>query len=488
MAVIAASPAFADVDAQELWAEWQAQTAFSGQTLTADSVTETATGLVITGLTSTSVQGETTSTGQIDQVTLTENDDGTLSVGLSEVYRITSNTQVQNAPPVSVVMDMRHEGLTITVSGDPGARQYDYSADALSVTTDQISIAGDTGGDLDISATVNDLLVQYNITGDTPETTSFTSTGGFSSATGTVDASSSGGTPGSFKMSFNMGATTSSGSGTLSSMAAMSQISSGAALPEDFNLEGQADYERLSYEVTFEEPETSFHMTFANEGGNMAVAFAEGGLTYDLSAQNVDATVQTSEFPLPIEVSAASTGFLLTLPLMPQPDPSDMALRLDYQELEVNDALWAMIDPGAAIPRDPASLIVDITGKVQMFVNLMAGDPAALQGPPGELREVTLNELQLSLAGASLEGEGDLDFAAGQVIPMPVGTIDLRAAGLSALLERLTTAGLLPEEQAAMARGVSGMFARPGPSPDTLETTIEFLPGGGITANGIPLQ
>jgi hypothetical protein len=39
-----------------------------------------------------------------------------------------------------------------------------------------------------------------------------------------------------------------------------------------------------------------------------------------------------------------------------------------------------------------------------------------------------------------------------------------------------------------MARGMLGMFAIPGTTADSYTSTIEFLPGGGITANGMPLQ
>jgi hypothetical protein len=487
-ALAAAAPAFADVDAQELWAEWQAQIAATGQTMTTESVTETADGLVISGLTTTNVQADVTSTGSIDQVTLTENADGTVSVEMSEVYRLRTQTDAGTGPAFDVSMEMRHQGLEVTVSGTPAARQYDYSADSMIFTTEQITVDGESEGMFDLDFTISDLVAQYLFEGADVDDVSFTSTSELGGVTGTIDAAAPDGEAGNFKLSFNMGATTSSGSGTLGSMAALSQMSSGGVLPEEFDLEGQASYDRLSYEMTFEDPTTSFNMAFANEGGDLGVAFGPSGLTYDLSSENVTSTVQTSEFPLPIEVSAASAAFLLTIPMMPEPEPSDMALQLNYQELTVNDALWGMIDPGAAIPRDPATLVLDVTGQVQMLVNLMAGDPSAFQGPPGELRDVTLNELEVSVAGASLTGDGDLDFAPGQMIPQPVGAIDLQLSGANALIERLVGAGLLPAQQAAMFQGMAGMFARPGAAPDTLETTIDFLPGGGITANGVPLQ
>jgi hypothetical protein len=81
-----------------------------------------------------------------------------------------------------------------------------------------------------------------------------------------------------------------------------------------------------------------------------------------------------------------------------------------------------------------------------------------------------------------------MTFAPGQIVPQPVGRADLSLVGGNALLDQLQGAGVVNAEQAGMARGVAGMFTRPGALPDTLETTIEFLEGGSITANGVPLQ
>ena len=48
--------------------------------------------------------------------------------------------------------------------------------------------------------------------------------------------------------------------------------------------------------------------------------------------------------------------------------------------------------------------------------------------PPGELRDMTLNELRISVGGATLTGSGSADFAPGP-IPMPVGSVDLQLSG-----------------------------------------------------------
>ncbi len=76
------------------------------------------------------------------------------------------------------------------------------------------------------------------------------------------------------------------------------------------------------------------------------------------------------------------------------------------------------------------------------------------------------------------------------MIPPPnvTGSLHMGHGFQEALMDALIEGGLLPEAQGAMMRGMTTVFARPGATPDTLETTIEFGAGGSITANGIPLQ
>ncbi|MGB3409461.1 MAG: DUF2125 domain-containing protein, partial [Jannaschia sp.] len=117
------------------------------------------------------------------------------------------------------------------------------------------------------------------------------------------------------------------------------------------------------------------------------------------------------------------------------------------------------------------------------------GDPEARAsaGAPGELKTLDLNPLQVSLAGAELTGEGSVEFPTPGPVPQPVGSVTLSLTGGLALIDKLVALGFLPPEQAAFAKGMAGVVARPV-GEDALESLIEFTPGGGITANGMPLQ
>ena len=84
-ALMAASPAFAEITAAELWSLWQQQSADYGQTLTAQ-VTDTGSGLVLTNLTSTFADEEVSLSTLIEQVTLTNQPDGTVAIGASDTF------------------------------------------------------------------------------------------------------------------------------------------------------------------------------------------------------------------------------------------------------------------------------------------------------------------------------------------------------------------------------------------------------------------
>jgi hypothetical protein len=178
----------------------------------------------------------------------------------------------------------------------------------------------------------------------------------------------------------------------------------------------------------------------------------------------------------------------LTVPLAAAPEPSDAAVRLAYRDLAVSEEVWSLIDPSGAVPRNPLTVVLDATAQVQLMVDLMSAEAMEMDRPPGELRALSVSELEVTFGGTSLTGTADMTFAPGQIVPQPVGRADLSLVGGNALLDQLQGAGVINAEQAGMARGVAGMFTRPGAMPDTIETTIEFQQGGGITANGVPLQ
>jgi hypothetical protein len=485
LALAVASPAVAQTSAPDLWAEWLAQAEATGQIVTAE-VTETDTGLTLSNVTVLYEEETVTTRGAIDEVQMTENADGTISVSYSDLYTMTFTFTIDDDdPPANIEMLVRHENLGMEVSGEAGARTYSYSADQLTITEGRLWGGGSEPPTIDVDLVLSDLESTYNITGADPATARFTSDGSLGGLTMRVELSAPD-EPGSFKAGLMMGPMAATSEGTLLSLSTLNPA--GEDLPEGFELSGSTSYESLAFEMLFEDPYEGFAVNYRNDGGSIGAAIAPDAISYDVSASGARTTITGTDIPVPVEVSVGSSEIALSLPLTAADAPQDVGLRVGVQELVVGDALLNMVDPGRALPRDPMSLLFDASGQVQLFMDLANINPDEMTGPPGEIRTLSVNELNLSVGGAALTGSADFNFAPGQIVPMPVGSADLELAGGNALLDALIDGGLVPNEQGAFIRGAANVFARPGAGPDTLETTVEFGADGSITANGIPLQ
>lgn len=231
----------------------------------------------------------------------------------------------------------------------------------------------------------------------------------------------------------------------------------------------------------------------------MWVGPASADLRFDTNGLRLNANVKDYElevrfadlFAKAFSGHFANGSFEIALPVLAQDTPSDALSRFTIEQLELDEDIWGLIDPQAALPRDPGELTIDLAAKVMIFYDLL--DFLALnqlEQPPLEVNEVTMNSLVLEMVGAKLSGTGALTFDNGDYttfggIPAPTGSINLELSGANELLDTMVAKGLLPEQQAMGVRMVLGLFARPGPEPDTLISKIE-IDGetGALSANG----
>jgi hypothetical protein len=483
--ILAAGQAVA-VTAEELWAEWQDQSGAMGQTLSAAEVTAGDGSLTLDGFTSRYADDEVSTVGRIEQIVMTENPDGSVSITMTDTYAFTFTfVAVSGDPPVNLGVDITAPGLEITASGEPGARVYAYDAPRITIEEGEISGGDGTPPTIEMMIGIDDFAATYQLDGTDPADMAYDSTTTMSGMAGALDIVPPPSEEGRFKFAFSTGAVEADGAGRLGNLVEVG--ANPELVPAGFDLNGAFDYERLAYELTFQHPQDAFSMFYRNEGGRIATTFSETELDYSVTATGTSAQVMGADIPVPVDVSVGSAEIALRVPLAPAEAPQTLSARLAYQDVTMGDPIWALFDPDGSIPRDPISVVADLTGSARVVSNLLAMDPEAMGAPPGELRDMTLNELRVSVGGATLTGTGSAEFTPGP-IPMPVGAVDLQLNGGNALLDRLQETGLVPIEQIAMVRGMLGAFARPGPTPDTLESTIEFTEGGSITANGVPLQ
>lgn len=523
LALTAANPAFADITAEELWSVWQDQAAQFGYNLEAQS-TATSDGLTLTNVTNSIEIEEATLTGTIAQITMTNQTDGTVSITVSDSLTYAITGIEENDGPSAVTLQFGLTGFAGTASGD---------AQNLTLTSgfDQIALLDLSFDGIDPSEVPEmdytmlfdgyTTTATYDLTD--PSLTDFTSTASLAGFTLALDmfepagSSSPAPTPqplptqpapgkvvqpeapaptpaptpgggrgdGEVHINIELADMDATADGTMPRGIDWIEMET---LPEGFDFNGEATYTSASAAFMFQDRGDMIDFDASNTGGSIGFGMSGDNLSYALSATGVSVNLAASDMPFPVAATAESTALSIDMPLSQQAQPSPFAASIAYRGVAVDESLWSMIDPGQAVPRTPATVVVDLSGTVQLFVDLLTMDPESMMAPPGELRDLTLNELQVSFGGAELTGTGDVDFAPGQMMPMPVGAVDLSVTGANGLIQSLSDGGLLPPQQAGMARGMLGMFAIPGSGPDSFTSTIEFQPDGSITANGVPLQ
>ncbi|MEM9972309.1 MAG: DUF2125 domain-containing protein, partial [Pseudomonadota bacterium] len=385
----------------------------------------------------------------------------------------------------AVSMAVTQPGAEIIVSGDPNAVRYDFNYPELGL------------GDFDVEA--EDLPEDFPLVidmvarnyagfmafsdGDLRAYDSVTSMDAIE-ATFNVDVPESEG-GGALDFAFSISDIQQSISGVLGQLdltQSMSEMIAGG-----MRQQGEMTHGAAAYSFDIDSPDGAMAMQAAAGSGSLGATVGEDGISYDVSTNDFTVAISGDMIPFPVvNLSMAESGGALTMPIVPGDDPQDFGLVTRMVGLEIDDFIWSMFDPGEQLPRDPATLVIDLGGKAVVTEDFTSPEFAEnMSAPtPGTLEELTINALQLSVAGAELTGTGDFKFNNDGFMPMPAGSVDLSLTGANTLIDTLVGMGLLPEEQAMGARMMMGMFARPGPGEDTLTSQIEVTEDGQVLANG----
>jgi len=270
-----------------------------------------------------------------------------------------------------------------------------------------------------------------------------------------------------------------------------------ANLLAGFRFDSRFKYQTGSSSYRFEEGSTVIEGTQGSDSGQLTGAIGPDGLRYGGEGRNFEIAMSGTDLPFPVTLDMARFGFEVAMPVAKSDDAQDFAVKLDLTDFTMSDMIWALFDPGQKLPRDPATIALDLSGKGRLFYDLL--DPATakkleVEGtPPGQLETLDLNNFMLSVAGAKLTGEGAFvfdqnDLTSFEGMAAPEGAIDLKLLGGNTLLDKLIAMGLLPQQQATGFRMMMGLFAVPGEGEDTLSSRIEFTQDGQVLANGQRLK
>lgn len=504
ISTIAAAPAFA-VTPQEVWESWQALSASYGQTLTTESVDDSGSVITVTGLKITQADEGVTVEATLDELTMTDNGDGTVAIAMSESFPVTMTATEGSTEPVNLSALISQPGIEITASGDAAAVKYDFNAPEVTFTLEDTNAEDDAS--VKVDAKVSEMVGSYLFAGQGEQKT-LDST--FSAAsvnlTAQIDepaapAEETEGTDeaaaptGPTKANFTFGMADISGStkGTILSPAMMGDFA--AALSAGFSSEASFTAGATTYEFDIDENGEQTRM--AGTGASSALKFAidKENAQYSGSAKTVDMTVSGNTIPFPeVKVSYGEAAFNLLVPLAKTEEPRDFAFLTKLVDLTVSDDIWAMVDPNGTLPRDPATVIIDTKGTARVTADMT--DPAAMEKlgteVPAELHSLDVTELRASIAGAELTGSGAFTFDNTDLttfggVPAPTGKLDLKLTGGNGLMDKLVALGLVAEDEVMGVRMMLSMFANAAPEGDELTSTLEFKDKG-FFANGQRLQ
>ncbi len=487
LAVSGGLPASADVTAKEVWEMWRTLAEASGQTVTAGAIEQRGDALVVSDLTLAGKTPEMTLEGRLAEVVLQERGDGTVLVTMSPRYEL----RMAGLGPEAagrMLLAVTQDGLAIVASDEGDSIALSYRASAIRAKTEEFVVEGKPV-DFDLAVSIPDVKGKYTVgRGEGAPLAGSLRAGGLEMKL----LASNGETQGKFTAALSLEGLETQFAGT---PVPVDPANMAAALRAGLRMETSFSHGPASYLLDFAEKGDAFSLRATESTGSVAFSLSKEAMSYDLASEELSMRISASQLPLPeIAFMLGEFQTALTMPVSASETPQDLAVKLRLVGLAPSDMIWGMLDPAGSLPHEPATLVVDISGKANWAFDIM--DPQAAQAAkgavPGELHELTLHQLRLAAAGAELSGSGGFTFDNSDLtsfdgMPKPTGAVDLVLRGGNALLDKLVAMGLLPEDQAMGVRMMSSFFARPS-GDDELSSRIEITEDGAVYANGQRLK
>lgn len=391
-------------------------------------------------------------------------------------------------------------GNDMLISGTPEDMLYEFTYPTISFDM-SIPVDPETGVTIPLTGNATNLTgTQRNIGADSIEST-------FDMAADTVTLASNADIPatadngGGGKMAFDIALTALTTKGTATAPEQEFDLGTqlAQAIQAGLGFDGSLAYETLTGTFSFSgtDLETGTDKTAAGEfstgASDLTFALDKSGLGYGGSSVDSKFDLTVSDLPFPISYAIAKTSADIQIPAAKSDSAQPFKLAYTLEGLTLADGIWNLFDPTSQLPRDPATLVIDLAGDALVTADLFdpatsapqtddAGMPVAPE-VPFMPQNLTITRIALDAAGAKADLKGELDLS--QNPQEPVGTIDGQFTGVNGLLDKVVAMGLVPEDQMMGMRMMLAMFAKPVEGQgDQMQTQIEFREGGSIFANG----
>lgn len=517
LAVLAwAAPAMADVTPTEVWQNWVEYYKANGYTVTEGARDEAGETLTLRDV----VIGyevpedETRVEFRTPEITLTGTGDGRVRTTLAETTPATASFRNSDGEQVTLNGSLVARDTEIVSGGTAADMTHDTRSGELTLALDTVRTREETrevpvtlkllnatsrqqiaDGDLmRFDATMAAERVEFAAAYADPEdaeapgrvnvTSALTGLQGSSAGTIPKGADASEDMAGALRAGMDVSATISAGPGSL-----------------DLDFAGKDE----------EGQEDTVRANSALQGFEVTLALGPDGLKYQGALDSTQTELTVSDLPAPISYAIEEGTFDVQFPVLKADEPAPFKFAYSVAGLTLADSVWDLFDSARTLPRDPASIDIDLTGLVRVAMDLfdpalMAGDgptppgtdemqadgSAALPDPaeeeassPFEPVQVTINQFAIDALGASIDASGELAVPEGGDPDQPVGAVNARLEGIDGLIDRLVQLGVIAQEEVAGYRLMLALFARPAPEGgDAMVADFEFREGGQIFANG----
>ncbi|MCJ1900731.1 MULTISPECIES: DUF2125 domain-containing protein [Paracoccus] len=503
-----AAPALADVTSEQVWQSWVDYYQSLGYTVTEGNRDKAGDTLTLSDVVINGGMPESQVDFSVARITLSESGDGTVRTVFADQMTGEAHGTDPDGQGYSVPFTLDIPGNVIVTSGAPEdmTHEFDYPTMDFALTTIK---SGDKETPLPIKVGVADSTGTFHIVAGSPAKYDYAMKSGRITFSGDVTSEEDD------KVKFEGSI---DGAETSGEMA----VPDGTKIEEDMNaalkaglamdgvLKAGAMAVSFDFAGTDEDgQETSGAGKYDGKGFELSFGLSQDGMTYQAGSDAGSFELTSSDMPFPINYAIESGSFDMQMPVMQSDQAQPFKFAYSLAGLTLGDAIWNLFDAQGQLPRDPASLDIDVTGQMKVTKDIF--DPASMapasdeaeaeadgtadgaegmeaaeaDPQPFEPVEVAINQFALNALGAKVNAEGALKAPESGDMTTPVGEVHARYEGVNGLIDKLGAMGLIPEDQIMGVRMMMAMFAKPvAEGEDKLETRLEFKEDGSIFANG----
>ncbi len=501
VSLLGTTAALADLTADEVWQGWQDSAERWGADLTAGDSSAEDGRLVLEDVVYRFSDDRVTMAHTMPQVVLEQTGDGRVAIRLSDDMRLGVDFVDGAGDAARMELAVSHDDLEIHASGTPEQLQYDSTAARIALELEHLEGPDTEDFDSELSIVVTDFTARDAYDAEPADAhEAFMEAGLIELALRYEEHD------GSHHTILDWSAEDAGLTYSATGLAAMQEETMQAALAAGLVIEGAVGHSGSQYVAEImddleDRPREEGTIEGGAAEGSAGFGLSAEGLSYDATSRDAVYRIVNDAMPAPVmELMMEELHFETRLPVVESDEPQGFGTLLRIEGATVGDDLWAMVDPDGALPRDPATVLVDVDGRANWESSPLdtaaAGPRSFLTQSPaqmGALHELNLNALSLRFLGTHLSGDGAFtfdndDLETFQGMPRPEGSLTLVLEGAEALIDQLIATGVIRQEDAMGAMMMMSMFAQPGETEDSLTTTLEIDADGGVIANGQRLR